>query len=228
MEDGSRASSSSSSIPSRGARRTGETDGDSPASRWRPGRRPRLRPVGCRGRRPGDAHASAPGAPRPAQVRPREAEATSATDRALQGPLREALPGGERVRDRLPLSPGTHAAPALTESQAPSDPAGWLLPRLALLEHSGRRPHLRTQPAEPDAARRCPENAEAPARPPAKPRPRATGAGRESLTANLRLDSPTVRTRISIGWRWRGAGLAEAGPVEGARIGALVGLDPPP
>lgn len=134
MEGGERASSSS--IPSHGARRTGETDRDDRASRRRPGQRPRLRPAGCRGRRPGDAHASAPGAPRPAQVRPREAEATSATARALRGPLWEALPGGERVPVCLPLSPGSHAAPVLTESEAPSDPAGWLLPRLAPLEHS--------------------------------------------------------------------------------------------
>lgn len=84
-----------------------------------------------------------------------------------------------------------------------------------------RRPHLRTQPAEPDAARRCSENAEAPARPPAEPRPRAAGAGLARPIADLRLDSPTARTRISIGWRWRRAGLAEAEPVEGARIGAL-------
>lgn len=182
MEGGSQASSS---IPIRGARRTGETDGDGRANRWRPGRRPRLRPAGCRGRCPGDAHASAPGAPRPAQVRPREAEATSATDPALQGPLREALPGRERVPVRLPLSPGTYAAPALPESQAPSDPAGWLLPRLAPLEHSGAVARTsgrsRLSPTQLGAARRMPK--------PRRDRPRSRG--REQQGRGARGSQPT-------------------------------------
>lgn len=182
MEGGS--GESSSTIPSRGARRTGETDRDRPASRWRPGLRPRLRPAGCRGRRPGDAHASAPGAPRPAQVRPREAEATAATARALQGRLWEAPPGGERVPVRLPLSPGTHAAPAPTESEEPSDSAGWLLPRLAPLERSGAVARTsgrsRLSLTQLGAARRTPKP---PARPPAEPWPRAAGAGRARLAA---------------------------------------------
>lgn len=91
------------------------------------------------------------------------------------------------------------------------------------------RPHLRTLPAEPDAARRCSEIAEAPgatARGAAAESSR--GGAREPRSLNLRLDGPTVRTRVSIGWPWRGAGLAEAEPVVGARIGALAELDPPP
>lgn len=136
-----------------------------------PGCGPASALLAARGRRPGDAHASAPGAPRPAQVRPREAEATSATARALQGRLWEALPGGERVPVCLPLSPGTHAAPALTESEAPSDPAGWLLPRLAPLEHSGAVARTsgrsRLSPTQLGAARRMPK--------PRRDRPRSRG-----------------------------------------------------
>lgn len=112
-------------------------------------------------------------------MRPREAEATSATARALQGPLWEALPGGECMPVCLPLSPGTHAAPALTESEAPSDPAGWLLPRLAPLEHSGAVARTsgrsRLSPTQLGAARRIPK--------PRRDRPRSRGGEQQGRGA---------------------------------------------
>lgn len=120
-------------------------------------------------------------------MRPREAEATSATARALQGPLWEALPGGERVPVCLPLSSGTHAAPALAESEAPSDPAGWLLPRLAPQEHSGAVARTsgrsRLRPTRLGAARRMPK--------PRRDRPRSRGReqqGRGTRGSQLTCD----------------------------------------
>lgn len=110
-------------------------------------------------------------------MRPREAEATSETARALRGLLWEALPGGERVC--LPLSPGTHAAPALTESETPSDPAGWLLPRLAPLGRSGTVARTsgrsRLSPTQLGAARRMPK--------PRRDRPRSRGRERQGRGA---------------------------------------------
>lgn len=111
----------------------------------------------------------------------------------------------------------TPRLPGRSLRRLPNRPSGF-----CLVQSPGgqrrRRPHLRTPPTEPDAARHCSENAEAPARPPAEPRPSAAGAGRPRLTANLRLGGPTGRDRISIGWAvvW---GVARGGRAGSERSG---------
>lgn len=73
----------------------------------------------------------------------------------------------------LRLSPGTHAAPVPTESEAPSDPAGWLLPRSTPQEHRSAvartSERSRLSPTQLGAARRMPK--------PQRDRPQSRGRG---------------------------------------------------
>lgn len=101
------------------------------------------------GEAPSGTHASAPGAPRPAQVRPLETEATSATARAPLGPLREALPGGERGRSASGSVVGpTPRLPRPSLRRLPIQPGGF-----CLVQHP--RITAAPSPASPDAAGRA-------------------------------------------------------------------------
>lgn len=79
-------------------------------------------------------------------MRLREAEATSATAPAPQGPLQEVLPDGERVPVGLRLSPGTRATPALPgPRRLPIQPGSFCLVQFP-------RNTAAPAPAPPDAA----------------------------------------------------------------------------